>query len=152
MVATSRNWYRREIRIIKRSAGARSVGDAQSFLIGDRKARVKPADATIYHYGHARSPHGLTIKRDHIARWDTGHSRYGFPPTEDHPQMYGLRKYTGTHPAVMHDLVAAQDWRFEPRFDPRGWTRRDYKNLLSDLLEWVMRYRIGERKKYRLLA
>ncbi|MEQ1877129.1 MAG: glycosyltransferase, partial [Bdellovibrionia bacterium] len=49
VIATARNWYRNEVRVVKKSSGARSVGDAQSFRIfgsnnsGGVKPRVKRA-------------------------------------------------------------------------------------------------------------
>ena len=56
VVATARNWYRNEVRIVKRKAQARSVGDAQGFKIGARKPFVRPSGGSIYHYGWVKPP------------------------------------------------------------------------------------------------
>jgi hypothetical protein len=151
VVATGRSWYRQEVRIVRRAAGARSVGDAQSFLIGERKAWVKWSGGTIYHYGHVKPPRQMGEKHKHMHRWYHGHAHDRAFDDFRYRQIYGLRRYTGTHAAVMQPLVAAQDWAFEPRLDLREWTRKDYRGFASDVLETVLRFRIGERKKFRLL-
>jgi hypothetical protein len=151
VVGTARNWYRQEVRIVKRSAGAQSVGDAQSFLIDGRKAGVKWSGGTIYHYGHVNPPRTMDEKVRQMSRWyrlgepDRAAGNYQFR------HSFGLRTFAGTHPAVMQALVAAQDWQFEPRFSVRDWGRKDYKALLSAAAEAVFRYRFGERKKFKLL-
>lgn len=152
VIAKARNWYRQEVRIVRRSAGARSIWDAQSFLIGgERKPRVKWSGATIHHYGHVKPPKRMAEKHRQMSRWYYGNSKDRAFDDFSFRQSYGLKEFEGTHPEVMKELVVAQDWTFEPRFDPREWTRRDVKNFLSDLLEKVIRYRVGEWKKFKLL-
>jgi len=150
--ATMHSAYRREVRIVRRSAGARSVGDAQSFLIDNlRKPRVRLANATTYHYGWVHSPKAMRRKRANRAvlyeRPELLRNIDQMPVR----QAYGLCRFTGSHPAVMAHVIAQQDWEFEPRLDLRQWKPRDCKNLASRMLEFVVRRRIGERKKYRLL-
>jgi glycosyltransferase involved in cell wall biosynthesis len=151
VIATARNWYRQEVRIVRRSAGARSVGDAQSFLLGGRKLRVKWAGATIHHYGHVKPPARMAEKHRQMSRWYHGSRMEGAFDDFNFRQMYRLRRFTGSHPAVMRELVEAQDWTFEPRLDVRQWRGRDFKNVLSDVAEAVLRRRLGERKKFVLL-
>jgi len=149
VVAKARWAYRREVRIVRRDAGARSVGDAQSFLIaGTRKPRVRLAGAHIYHYGWVHPPHRMRIKRANRADLYQRPELLKDLAARPVLQRYGLRRYDEGHPTVMAALVAAQDWKFEPGFNLRHWNSRDVKSLLSDLLELVMRRRIGERKKY----
>jgi hypothetical protein len=151
VIATARNWYRQEVRIVKRSARARSIGDAQSFRIGDRKARVKWSGGTIYHYGHVKPPQRLGEKYKLMHRWYHGNRYDREFDAFRFRQMYGLRRFRHTHPAVMRELVAAQDWTFEPKLDLRQWEGKDYKNFVSDVVEAVIRHRIDERKQFRLL-
>lgn len=149
VLATARNWYRQEVRVVRRGAGARSVGDAQSFLVGDRKPRVRWSGGSIYHYGHVKPPRTMGEKQRQLLQW------WGVaaPPAEEFRfrQIYGLRRFTGSHPAVMGELVAVQDWAFEPRFDPRQWRPKDWKNLFSDAIEAVIRRRIDERRMFTLI-
>src|SRR5690606_5333838 len=49
--ASSRRWYRKEIRVLRNLKGITSYRDAQGFRINDRKIRVKEIDAYVYHYG-----------------------------------------------------------------------------------------------------
>jgi glycosyltransferase involved in cell wall biosynthesis len=151
VIATARNWYRQEVRIVKRSAGARSIGDAQSFRVGDRKARVKWSGGTIYHYGHVKPPQRLGEKYKLMYRWYHGDRRDREFDAFQIRQMYGLRRFRHSHPAVMRELVDAQDWVFEPKLDLRQWDGKDYKNFVSDVVEAVIRHRIDERKQFRLL-
>jgi hypothetical protein len=151
VVARARNWYRQEVRIVKRTAGARSIVDAQSFRIGNRKAWVKWSEGTIYHYGHVKPPQCMGQKHKLMNRWYHGHRFDHQFDGFQFRQIYGLARFQGTHPAVMRDLVAAQDWSFEPRLDVRQWNAKDYKNLLSDVIEAVIRHRIDERKQFVLL-
>jgi len=153
LMATMRAAYRHEVRIVRRSARARSVGDAQSFLIdGARKPRVRLADASIFHYGWVHSAERMRRKRANRA------VLYERPELLENierlpvRQVYGLKPFRGSHPAVMTAVIGRQDWTFERRLDLRHWNRRDYKNVVSDLLESVLRRRLGERKKFELLA
>jgi hypothetical protein len=152
VISTARSAYRHEVRIVRRSANPRSVGDAQSFLAdGERKLWVRPLDATIFHYGWVQPPSGIRRKQANQARLYERPGLAAPPKQAGARQIYGLRRFRGSHPAVMRERVAAQDWDFRPRLDLRQWNRRDFKFLLSDLLEGVIRYRVGERKRYRLL-
>jgi glycosyltransferase involved in cell wall biosynthesis len=152
IVAKMRAAYRREVRIVRRTSRARSVGDAQSFLIDKkRKPLVRLARASIYHYGWVHSPERMRRKRANRAvLYERPELLEGI---EDMPirQAYGLKPFRGSHPEVMREIVANQSWHFEPRLNLRHWNRRDYKNLASDVLERVIRRRIGERKLYKLL-
>lgn len=151
VIGTARNWYRQEVRIVRRSAHARSVGDAQSFLIGARKVAVKWSGGTVLHYGHVKPPQQMAQKHVMMSRWYHGNRRDDAYRNFQYKQMYGLRPFIGTHPAVMRELVAAQDWRFEPRWSVRRLTRKEIVLVVSDMLEWVLGYRFGERKKFHLL-
>jgi len=152
IIATAHNWYRNEVRIVRNGIGARSIGDAQSFLIAEHKPRVVRSGATILHYGWAKRPERMGRKMARFHYWYFGLAE---EKTDDAAftfrQMYGLRPFTGSHPASMRDLVAAQDWEFTPQFTPADWTPKDWKNVLSRGAELLTGRRWGERKKYRLI-
>lgn len=152
IIATSHNWYRNEVRIVRNGIGARSIGDAQSFMIADHKPRVVRSGATILHYGWAKRPERMGRKMARFHYWYFGSAE---EKTEDADfafrQMYGLRPFTGSHPAIMRELVAAQDWEFSPTFKPGDWTRKDWTMVLSRAAELLTGRRWGERKKYRLI-
>jgi hypothetical protein len=50
-VGDSRKWYHKEVRIIRNDKRIRAYRDAQGFRKDYEKIRVKPVDATMYHYG-----------------------------------------------------------------------------------------------------
>ena len=152
VVATARNWYRQEVRIVRRSSGARSVGDAQSFMVGDRKPRVKWSGGTVYHYGHVKPPEQMGLKHEQMSRWYRGNKLDGSFQNFQYKQSYGLKRFTGTHPAVMRETVASQNWTFEPRYSLLKMSRKDIRLILSDIIERLTGYRIGERKKFVLLS
>ena len=150
VVAKARNWYRNEVRIVRNGIGARSVGDAQSFSIGDGKPRVAPLNAKIMHYGWVKPPVDMSRKQTQFAFWYSGVVDE-VDPAFRFRQLYGLQQFNGSHPLVMQPLVAAQDWHFTPRFTPWDWNAKDWKNFLSDGLERLTGRRWGERKRYRIV-
>ncbi|MEP6778914.1 MAG: glycosyltransferase family 2 protein [Gemmatimonadaceae bacterium] len=152
VVATARNWYRNEVRIVRNGIGARSIGDAQSFSVVNRKPHVARVNARIMHYGWAKPPLDMGRKISQFAFWYEGGFAQGNRPEHfQFRQLYGLAPFTGTHPRVMQALVDAQDWQFTPRFAPTDWSRKDWKNFISDGFEFLTRRRWGERKQYRLV-
>jgi hypothetical protein len=151
VIATARNWYRHEIRIVKKSSGIQSVSDAQGFRVHGEKARVKMSGGYVYHYGWVKPPHLMGQKSKLLNRWWHGNKRDNEFDNFQFANDYGLRNYTASHPAVMRELVAAQDWKFEPRRRWTDWNLKDLNFWASDMFEKVFRHRIGEYKPYRLL-
>jgi hypothetical protein len=152
VIATSHNWYRNEVRIVRNGIGARSVGDAQSFMVTDHKPRVVRSGARILHYGWAKPPERMGRKMARFHYWYFGaREEKTEDPTFQFRQMYGLRPYRGAHPAIMRNIVAAQDWSFTPEFKPSDWNAKDWKMVLSRAAEVLTGRRWGERKKYRLI-
>ena len=151
VVAQARNWYRNEVRIVRNGIGARSVGDAQSFRIGEQKPRVARTGATIMHYGWAKPPEKMGRKQTRMAFWYSGSTDATDGADFSFRQLYGLKPFTGSHPAIMQPLVASEDWTFAPRFTPSDWNKKDWKNFFSDGLEAITRRRWGERKMYQLV-
>jgi hypothetical protein len=152
VVATGHHWYRNEVRIVRNGIGARSIGDAQSFMVADHKPRVVRNGATILHYGWAKRPDRMGQKMHHFHKWYHGPQGSRTDAATFRFRMnFGLKTFTATHPAVMRALVAAQDWTFVPAFRPLDWNRKDWKNVLSRFAEVLTGRRWGERKKYKLI-
>src|SRR5213083_743699 len=63
-IATSRRWYRREVRCIRLGKDIRPYQGAQGFRVGPnhRKVRARPTDAEVFHYGWARSARAIKAK------------------------------------------------------------------------------------------
>ncbi len=141
----SHGWYQKEIRIIRNGLGIRSVRDAQSFRYPDqRRISVAWAGARIFHYGWVRPPELMQRKykefQAHRKGRETVEALYRDAPAElDYGPLGRLPVYSGTHPAVMRERIAAMDWQDRLRLaDPPGPRRRP---LHKD-----------ERPKYRFLS
>ncbi len=151
-VGVSRQWYRREIRVVRTGIGVQSWGDAQGFRIDGRKLRVKQVDARIYHYGWVRSPEVQQAKQKsfnrlwHSDAWVDQH--IGNAPSYSYRGGGRLSQFTGSHPAVMKQRVAAQSWRFEYRPDN---VHQSLKDRILQRFETNTGIRIGEYKNYELI-
>ncbi|MBI2619749.1 MAG: glycosyltransferase family 2 protein [Ignavibacteriales bacterium] len=151
-VGTSRRWYRHEIRIVRNGIGVQSWGDAQGFRTGTRKLRVKPVEASIYHYGWVKPPRQQQEKQRsfnrlwHPNRWVEDH--VGRAEEYDYSQGGKLTEFAGTHPRVMKQRVEKEDWNFT--YDPARAQQPAGEKLL-DWIEGKSGIRLGEYRNYTLL-
>jgi len=153
-VQTSHNWYGREIRIVRTGIGISSWSDAQGFRREGEKLRVAHSDATMYHYGHALPPDDLKRKGRAFAEAQRGAGvAAASPETAQHRygRLWGLRRFRGTHPKVMHERVKAQNWTVKPS-SPVG-HKHDWLGVqaLTYLENYALGFRIGERRNYIIL-
>ena len=151
-VATSRQWYRNEIRIVRNNSGVKSFKDAQGFRVNDRKLNVKTIDSYIFHYGWARPPQTMQKKMKYFhSLW---HSKNWIDEnvsdkTEyDFTGMDSLELFSGSHPSVMKERVAKSHIQFNPI---KQKTKKSIKRYLLDYFEKLTGYRIGEYKNYRII-
>lgn len=128
----SRRFHKYEIRIVKNNAAIRSYKDSMGFRMyqnpqnqdGEKgtKLRVLKVPVPIYHYSWARPPKKMTAKRIEFHKKYTDSDAFIADVQQKEAEGYSYREYdylkrfTGTHPAVMQDVVAAQDWTFV--YDP----------------------------------
>jgi len=151
-VASSRDWYRREVRIIRKREGIRSYRDAQGFRNNGKKLRVKQIDATIYHYGWVKSPGSQQARLEsfhkhwHDDNWVKNHIPAA--PEFDYSNISGLKPFPGNHPSVMKERISMKNWEFHP--DP-GKNRLSVKQKALRLIEDLVGWRPGEYKNYRLI-
>ena len=103
--------------IIKNNKHISSYKDAQGFRIDGKKLRVKPIEAYVYHYGWVKNPKQMKIKQKNVSRfWNDDAAQQTFLATPDYfdfTDFDSLEKFTGTHPAVMHERIAKKNWNFE---------------------------------------
>ncbi len=149
-VGDSRRWYRREVRVIRPWKDIRAYRDAQGFRRGGRKLWVRPAGARIFHYGWVRPPQKQTEKLRRLHRywhedaWIEATLQKGFSYDLNQP----LRRFEGTHPALMHARIAAARWDFP--YDPAK-VRLPWKEYILHWIERKTGWRIGEFRNYRLV-
>jgi glycosyltransferase involved in cell wall biosynthesis len=149
---TSRKWYRHEVRVIRNDKRIRSYLDAQGFRKNGNKLTVAPVDACIYHYGWVKPPGAQQAKQQtfhrywHSDRW----IEKTVPKTDafDYSGMHYLEPFTGSHPRVMQERIARQDWNFNPS---PGKKNRSLKSRVLHFIELKTGWRVGEYRNYRLV-
>jgi glycosyltransferase involved in cell wall biosynthesis len=142
-VGDSRQWYRREIRIIKNDKNIHSYRDGQGFRKNDQKLNVKPIDAFVYHYGWVRHPQ--TQMQKHL-QFEAFYDSKRFAEMQakrasdllDYSEIDSLEEFAGSHPLVMQERKKNKNWNFE--FDIR---KKNFK-LKDRLLYWIEK-RTGKR-------
>lgn len=153
-VLAGRRRYRREVRLVRRSAGIRSVRDAQGFRVGGpggRKPRVVRSGARVFHYGYVKSRTALDAKRRLGAVWA------GRSPEDADAFVFrryaGLRRFRGEHPAAARRWLRSRDRSFDPQeAEPPPRNLRTLKVRISDAIErWTGR-RLLEHRNYELLG
>lgn len=109
-IATSRKWYRKEIRIIRNNKDILSYKDAQGFRkLNNEKLKVKETGAYIYHYGWVRHPKAQLEKQKNFHKlW---HDDEWVKQHIDEEKILNykvndiLEKFNGKHPSVMKDRI-----------------------------------------------
>lgn len=116
-VGDSRTWYRREVRIIRKHPDISAFRDAQGFRKGNTKLKVKPAGAAIYHYGWVKSPVQMKKKMKNVGRFWKDEQEWQqllqSGDVFDYSQFDSLSRFTESHPAVMQQRIARQDWHVD---------------------------------------
>jgi glycosyltransferase involved in cell wall biosynthesis len=152
-VGDSRQWYRREIRVIRNTGNVVSYKDAQGFRTQEnQKLRVKLIDAYVYHYGWVKPPETQKKRlRNANHFWNTSETiakAEASVDAFDYSQIDSLAHFTGTHPAVMQPRVDRLNWDFN--FDTRQ-KRYSARVRFLTLVEKLTGWRIGEYKNYKLV-
>lgn len=153
MVGDSRRWYRNEIRIIKNHRKIISWKDAQGFRTADaKKLKVAHCGACIYHYGWVKHPKFQQQKQAQFHRlWhDDQFMDEKVLQTDlfDYSKIDSLKRFDGSHPAVMMPRVNAINWTFD--VDP---SQKNF-GIKARFLYWIEKtfgWRVGEYKNYLLI-
>lgn len=113
-VGDSRKWYAHEVRIIRNNKKISAYRDAQGFRIGKTKLPVAAIQASIYHYGWVKSPAQMRKKqKESSVFWNDDTQMEKINASPDYYDFSGfdsLKKFTDTHPLVMHQRIAKKNW------------------------------------------
>lgn len=117
-VASSAQWYKNEIRIIKINRLIYSYRDAQGFRkLDNQKLNVKAVEAFIYHYGWVKSPAHMQTKQQNFNKYwhdDKWMEQYISSANEfDYSNIDQLIYFKGSHPRVMQPRIDRLNWTFE---------------------------------------
>ncbi len=152
-IATHRRWYRREVRALRLAPelDIRPYQGAQGFRVGParRKIRARLTEAEMFHYGWARPSRALKEKRE------LGRTLYPWrDASETRPLLAwipGIRRFTGTHPAVAHDWIEARRHDPERVIAPRQFRWRFLRYYISGAIERVTGVRVFEFRNYTIV-
>jgi hypothetical protein len=151
-VGDSRKWYRREVRIIRRNQGMYSFRDAQGFQKNGRPPRVKEVDAHVYHYGWVKHPKLQQEKQQSFNKlWhDDDWVDQNVPKVNefDYSVVDAVRKFDGTHPAIMQERISKINWEFS--FDPTERNITTKRKILAKV-EKATGWNIGEYQNYKII-
>jgi glycosyltransferase involved in cell wall biosynthesis len=150
VIATAKNWYRKEVRIVRNNIGAKSFGDGQGFKIKGEKPGVIDTKARVFHYGWVKSPLEMGIKNKHFFRLWHGNKYDNAFNNFQYEQQYGLKYFTGNHPLVMKNRISFTNYKFEIDKTKIKWTLKNLRYLLSDMIERLTGIRFFEHKNYKL--
>lgn len=149
-VGDSRTWYRQEIRIIRNDKNIRSYRDAQGFRKNNKKLRVKPIQAEIFHYGWVRHPKYQMAKLVEANKlWhDDAYIQEKFDADAyfDYSQIDSIKRFDGTHPKVMQPRIQRMNWKFDKDPSVKAF---DLKRGLLYWLERITGWRVGEYKNFK---
>ena len=154
-VATSRRWYRREVRCVRLGKDIRPYQGAQGFRVGPdyRKIRARVTDAEMFHYGWARPAKAIKQKLEiskTIYPW--GGDRFDKEQARGHLEWIPLlRRFAGTHPAAARDWIAPRAHDPERVIGPVRFKPEHLRFYLSDWIERVTGARMFEFRNYRLV-
>jgi len=152
-IADSRNWYRREVRIIRNDKRIKSYKDAQGFRKDGKKLNVVLIPAWIYHYGWVKPPELQQAKQKTFHRYwhDDNWIEKKIPNSEsfDYSKIDSLERFTRLHPAVMKSRIESKKWRFD--FDP---AQKKF-SVISRIIHFIEKktgWRVGEYRNYRIVT
>jgi glycosyltransferase involved in cell wall biosynthesis len=160
VIQETRSAYRREVRVVRKSSGVRSVGDAQSFRKKNfDKPRVLLSPGRVFHYGWVRTPaamkektffmdqlyHGEPTKEALLSRTPHTGENYRYK------RFWGLKRFHGEHPKVMVPRIREKNWEWDFEGSPRVWAWSDLKKMILDGIEQLTGIRLFEYRSYRLI-
>jgi len=117
-----------------------------------RKLQVKATGIPVFHYSYVRPPSLMQKKAAyfnsfwHDDQWvrDNLADKSEF----DYYNVDEVRPFKGTHPKLMKEIVAQQDWGFDITKIRRNFT---FREKILHTIEKRTGYRLGEYKNYKII-
>lgn len=151
-LATSRRWYRREVRCVRLDRDIHSYQDAQGFRVGpdQRRIRARLTGARMFHYGWARTP--ASVRRKLAASHSVfPHAQRRIAAQQARTQLEWLpllRRFTGAHPRAAAEWVRERHQPHGNGIVPRRPTLGDLRYYASDWIERLTGVRVFEYRNY----
>jgi len=141
--------------VVRRGPSIRSRGDAQGFrTVDDVKLRVKKSGGRYFHYGHALEPSQARIKYSNLQTLygdNKGLEVTARRPAQFYDDDQKVKPFTGTHPAVMRELVERATWTYTSRNPLIRFNRDYFWNDIALLIKQCTGLTIGVHRNYRLI-
>lgn len=139
-VRDGRGWYKSETRIIRNGRNISSFKDAQGFRIENKKINVAQIDAYVYHYGWVKDPRQMKTKQKNVAEFwvEDDTSLEAFRNSDevfDYTEADSVELFNGTHPEVMQERIATQQWDIV--LDARKKNMKPKDKLLYLIEKWT---------------
>lgn len=145
--------YRHEIRAVRLDRGVVSWGDAQGFRkkveTGFEKLRVIGSGARIFHYGWVRPPEVMKEKTVAMDKLYHAEGAVGTGDNYKYKRIYGLERFTASHPAVMFPRVEQKRWKVDLLAAPLTFTVKDVRKVISRTIERLTGWLPFQYKNYR---
>lgn len=152
IVKHTRNIYRREVRLIRNHLNVRSWLDAQGFRHENKKKlNCIRIPARIFHYGWSRKTQVMNKKIKIMEKFYHGEEREKKENHFEYCKIWGLKRFLQTHPKYMGDWIAKNKNELDILALKYQFEAKDIGLMLSDLIESLWGYRIGEYKNYKLI-
>ena len=146
----TRTVYRREVRTIKNGANIISWKDAQGFRFSNhKKINAALIDASIYHYGWTRQQDVMDKKMKLFSKLYHGQD-HELQNDFKYRRIWGLKAFKGSPPQTHKKWVDDNTHPTDLLALKPSYRLRDWDIIVSDFIEWLTGYRIGEYKNYRL--
>ncbi|GAB3554462.1 glycosyltransferase family 2 protein [Spirosoma fluminis] len=159
----SRYQHTKEIRIFRNGLDAFSYRDSQGFrryknatqrASGHKgeKLHVRYIGVPVYHYSYVRHPEAMLQKTQIFAHYYMDDQQYAkvFEGSKafDYYHIERIIPFTGTHPAVMSELVKHGNYDFDPNKINKD---MPLKKRVAYWLDNLLGRRVGEYKNYKLI-
>ena len=145
----TRTIYRREVRVVKNGTGIRSHKDAQGFRFPDgRKPTGKLIDSRIFHYGWARKE---SVMAEKVASFDKLFSGQEGKNDFSYKKVFGLKKFKDTHPQLMDSWIKEHKNDLTLESLESDFRMKHLGMAMTDFLESLTGFRLGEFKNYKLV-
>jgi hypothetical protein len=129
-VAAASNFYKSEIRIIRKRPSFFSYRDAQGFRKNENeKLNVIPIEAFISHYGWVKQPKAMQAKQENFNKYwhDDAWVEQHIAKAEefDYSTIKSLKKFEGTHPEIMNERIKGINWNFDVELSYTNYSFKD---------------------------
>ena len=151
-IGNSRQWYRREVRMIRNDKSIYSFRDAQGFQKKSRPLKVKHVPVYMHHYGWVKHPKQQQLKQKNFNKlWHSDEwVDKNIPSVDafDYSMVDSLKRFEGSHPKIMQVRIDKINWHFT--FDPTK-KKPSFKKRVLHWIENLTGWRIGEYRNYRIV-